>query len=362
MPTRVPTFTRLLAVSALSAAGIGTVLAPTGNARAAFDCASGPTYTVVSGDSWYAIAGRSGIGVRDVLAANGARLDDTIVPGDRLCLPDGVDHTAMCSSTYTVVSGDSWYAIARRSGTTPSELAASNGVGTDAALFPGDRICAPVATTGTAAPTSGGTYVVRRGDGWFRIADRSGVTVSDLLALNDARLGDLLLPGDEIALPAGARRTPALEALPAQGPCWYSDTWGAARDNGRSHRGTDVFTVRGQYVYAVAGGTLTGRVWAGSGRISGNAWTLTASDGTKYFYAHLADFAPDLSVGASVRAGQIIGWVGDTGNASSPHLHLEMRPGGGEPVNPYPLLRAAGGCNRGAPYTQPGGWVPDRVG
>ena len=94
---------------------------------------------------------------------------------------------------------------------------------------------------------------------------------------------------------------------------------------------------------------------------SGNAWWLTAADGsgTYYFYAHLADFAPGLSVGSCVEAGQIIGFMGNTGNSAFPHLHLEIHPGGGSAVNPYPLLRSLGGCKTGEQYRQPGGWIPD---
>jgi murein DD-endopeptidase MepM/ murein hydrolase activator NlpD len=152
----------------------------------------------------------------------------------------------------------------------------------------------------------------------------------------------------------------ALEALPTQGPCWYSDSWGHPRSGGRKHVGVDIFTVPGEYVYAVADGRLTLRKWAQPGNISGNAWRLTADNGTAYFYAHLSDFAPGLSTGSRVEAGQIIGWIGKTGNTTVDHLHFEIRPGGGSPVNPYPILQSqGGGCNRGTPYTQPGGWVPD---
>ena len=184
-----------------------------------------------------------------------------------------------------------------------------------------------------------------------------------LLAVNSAGSADGLMPGDVVALPEGADVPAAasvrLEAAPTQGPCGYADTWGAPRSGGRSHAGTDIFSRSGAYVYAVVDGRLTDRVWNGAGRNAGNAWTLTGPDGTRYFYAHLTDFAPEVGVGSYVEAGQIIGWLGGTGNASSPHLHFEIRPGGGAAVNPYGILRAQGGCNQGRPYTQPGGWVPD---
>jgi len=89
---------------------------------------------------------------------------------------------------------------------------------------------------------------------------------------------------------------------------------------------------------------------------------LTADNGSQFFYAHLFGFPPGLSQGSRVEAGQIIGWVGGTGNASAPHLHFEIRPGGGSPVDPNPILDAAGGCNGARPYTQPGGWIPETLG
>ncbi len=146
-----------------------------------------------------------------------------------------------------------------------------------------------------------------------------------------------------------------------RGPCWFSDDWGDPRGAGRRHEGTDLFAAPQSYVYAVVDGTLTRRTWDQPGQRSGNAWWLTAADGsgTYYFYAHLADFAPKLSVGSRVEAGEIIGFMGNTGNSAFPHLHFEVHPNGGRAVNPYPLLRQAGGCKTGEQYRQPDGWVPD---
>ena len=59
-----------------------------------------------------------------------------------------------------------------------------------------------------------------------------------------------------------------------------------------------------------------------------------------WYYAHLADFAPGLENGQRVEAGDLVGYVGDTGNAvgTPPHLHMELHPDGARPINPFPLL------------------------
>jgi murein DD-endopeptidase MepM/ murein hydrolase activator NlpD len=80
------------------------------------------------------------------------------------------------------------------------------------------------------------------------------------------------------------------------------------------------------------------------GALSGNSIRLTIGDGTYFFYAHLDGFAAGLSAGQSVRAGQVIGYLGATG-ATSNHLHFEVHPQGGAAVNPYPIVKAVDACN-----------------
>lgn len=357
--------------------GAGVHLAtPQTVAGAGFSCSDGPGYTVKSGDSWFGIADRVSVGVSSLLTANSATADDLLLVGDRLCLPAEADVAAACGQTYTVLAGDSWNRIAARSGVSTTGLTGANGVGSDARIHPGDRLCLPNGATnsGSSSSSSGSSavrsgvssYTIGRGDSWSAIAERADVSVRSLLQQNSASSGDLIVPGQVIALPAGATQPSSaptswveLDSAPTQGPCGYGDTWGEARSSIRRHQGVDIFSGNGAYVYATVDGRLSGRVWDGAGRNSGNAWTLTGADGTGFFYAHLRDFAPDLTVGSRVQAGQIIGWAGSTGNSSAPHLHFEIRPGGGAPVNPYPILRAQGGCNSGTPYTQPGGWVPN---
>jgi Peptidase family M23 len=145
-----------------------------------------------------------------------------------------------------------------------------------------------------------------------------------------------------------------LGAFPVQGPCSFTDTWGAPRSGGRVHEGVDIIAKSGQYVYAVVDGTLSKQAVDKPGGLSGNAWWLTTSDRSYYFYAHLSGFAPDLKVGSKVVAGQIIGYVGMTGNAAAPHLHFEIHPGGGSAINPTPSVKAVDGCKNTTPLPQPG--------
>jgi len=135
---------------------------------------------------------------------------------------------------------------------------------------------------------------------------------------------------------------PTLQAFPVQGRCGFSDTWQAARPGGRQHEGVDIIGARGLAIYAVNDGVIT-RMLTG-GALSGNSIRLTVADGTYFFYAHLDGFAAGLTVGQTVRAGQIIGYLGSTG-ATSNHLHFEVHPKGGAPVNPYPIVKAVDACN-----------------
>ena len=129
-----------------------------------------------------------------------------------------------------------------------------------------------------------------------------------------------------------------------QGPCYYGDTWTAARGNGRVHLGVDIAAKEGNALYAVVSGTVTKVYSPQSDALAGNGLRIARPDGTYVFYAHLSSLAPGIAVGSAVSAGQLVGYVGKTGNAGVPHLHLEVHPGGGSAVNPYPIVKAIGAC------------------
>lgn len=127
---------------------------------------------------------------------------------------------------------------------------------------------------------------------------------------------------------------------PVTGTVTFTNDWQAPRSGGTLHEGTDVIAPRGTPSVAVVDGEIK---WA-VGAKSGYAIWLEDEDGNEYFYAHFDSWAhTDAAVGAKrdVLAGEVIGYVGDTGNALGwPHLHFEIHPDGGPPVNPYPSIYA----------------------
>jgi murein DD-endopeptidase MepM/ murein hydrolase activator NlpD len=122
-----------------------------------------------------------------------------------------------------------------------------------------------------------------------------------------------------------------------------SDTWGAARGEGRQHEGVDIMAPQGAPVLAAADGEIV-RFW-NSERGGVTVYQADDSGQLVYYYAHLSAYADNLKEGDRVRQGDVIGYVGATGNATTPHLHFEIqrtpdarRWWNGRAVNPYPYL------------------------
>lgn len=113
----------------------------------------------------------------------------------------------------------------------------------------------------------------------------------------------------------------------------FTNSFGAPRSGGRSHRGTDMFAPMEEPIYAVESGVVS----VDERGLGGKQIFLRASSGRAYYYAHLSGF--NVSDGSSVEQGQLIAFNGNSGNArgTSPHLHIQIYPNGyrGGVVNPY---------------------------
>lgn len=189
-----------------------------------------------------------------------------------------------------------------------------------------------------------GTEVKGGADGVFGVA--TTVAISNFQAargLNQSKVLDVNTAVALALIPTlESLGLPTLQVFPMQGRCGFTDTWGQARSEGRSHEGTDVIGARGLALYATNDGIIS-RMSTG-GRLGGNAIYVKLPNGTYFYYAHLDSFAPGMATGVPVKAGQIIGYVGSTGT-TTPHLHFEVHPFGGAAVNPYAILKAADACN-----------------
>lgn len=121
--------------------------------------------------------------------------------------------------------------------------------------------------------------------------------------------------------------------LPEQG---LTDTWGAARSQGRSHEGIDIFAPRGTPIQSTTQGIVRK---VGENNLGGRVVVVVGPGGAGHYYAHLEDYA-DISPNDWVNVGDIIGYVGDSGNAKGtpPHVHYGIYINGSA-VNPYPLLQ-----------------------
>lgn len=123
-------------------------------------------------------------------------------------------------------------------------------------------------------------------------------------------------------LAAEHRRTATAWVCPVAGASFVND-WAFPRTGDRRHEGTDLFAPRGTDVAAVTGGIVT-RTTADRPTRLGGITVSVSSGGDRQYYAHLQAIRPGLAVGDEVAAGDLLGWVGTTGNArgTPPHLHL----------------------------------------
>ena len=155
-------------------------------------------------------------------------------------------------------------------------------------------------------------------------------------------------PAPVTSVPAGAPASALL--MPVQGvqPSELVDTFNQTRGGTRIHEALDIMAPRGREVVAVADGKVVKLFNSKQGGLT--VYQFDLSERYAYYYAHLDRYAAGLTEGKTLKRGELIGYVGSTGNANpdAPHLHFaifelgpEKRWWEGRPINPYPLLRGA---------------------
>lgn len=244
---------------------------------------------------------------------------------------------------YTVVEGDTIEDIARRYGVSTETLLYVNDMYADDILQIGQELLIPT--------MDALVYTVAEGDTMWGIADAFSADFDEIVAANPDVNADALQPGDILFIPGGTppsrrtavasrggSRTPAatgtFEIWPVSANVsdWFG--WRVHPVTGvwHLHDGIDLDASYGTPVAAVASGTVTTAGWLGG---YGNAVKIDHGDGIMTMYAHLSEVA--VSPGEWVEAGELIGYVGSTGNSTGPHLHFTVLVWG-EPVDPWGWL------------------------
>lgn len=144
-------------------------------------------------------------------------------------------------------------------------------------------------------------------------------------------------PSTPATTPAQPPAPPGTMMCPVDGATAYRDSWGESRPGGRGHTGVDMMSPIGTPLVAIENGVISNPNWHYAGGIG---LYVDGDSGDQWYYAHLSAYAPGIQAGTRVAAGQLIGYVGDTGNAASPHLHLARILSSGQYINPYPVVAA----------------------
>jgi LysM repeat protein len=305
-------------------------------------------HVVVRGETLSKIARQYGASMSAIASANSLSDPDLIRVGQRLVVaggisggaiaPEPVDSSGEPTSSdrsgrfHIVKKGESLSSIAAQyQGMTAEQIAEANGI-LDGRIYTGTRLFLD-GSGYVAKPVAGETvYTVKRGDRLADIARAHGVSPSTLASKNGISDPNLIRAGQQLTVPSGGQWQ-----CPVPGSTFFND-WGFPRGGGtRYHEGNDLFTDHGAPVYA----PVPGKVTHTEGTIGGKQFVLEGTDGVRYIGTHMSDYGSSGEVGS----GQIIGYIGTSGNArgTKPHLHFGMSAPNGVVVNPYPSL-ITNGC------------------
>ncbi len=292
-------------------------------------------HVVAAGETLGSIAAQYGASTNSIASLNELADVNLLQVGQRLQIPGatGSQGGGGPIGHHVVARGETLGSIAARYGIGVDQLAKANGITNTSVIYVGARLSLS-GDTYVAEPTAGSTatHTVVAGDTVGTIARTYGVAAADIVSANGLSNANVIRVGQSLNIPGGGG---GAWVCPVRGASYVND-WGFPRSGGRFHEGNDLFAARGTEVVAPVGGTAK----LITGTIGGLQFHLYGDDGVKYIGTHLDGFGRS----GRVEAGQVIGYVGDTGNARGgpPHLHFEMHPDDNGPVNPFPTLQKNG--------------------
>ena len=270
------------------------------------------TYRVQAGDNFSAIAAMYGLSLDELRSLNPLRSNDLLIIGEILFLPGTIDPPVV-SEERTLWESDSVQYAAAKLGVTPHTLIANHGwVEPDQWLGDG--------TTWNIPFREGLLITVQTGDTLRSIANAHGVDMDLILAdpANGVDDPNAIVIGQEIILPFSM---PSF-GWPATGE--LTDPFGLCRswDCSYRHRGLDIALDIYVPIVAAADGVVT---FVGGDSALGLGWYIEIDHGNDWAttYAHLSEFA--VFEGQEVSRGEVIGYNGNTGYSTGPHLHFEVR-------------------------------------
>lgn len=304
-------------------------------------------HVVDTGETLHEIASAYGATASAIAEANSLANPNLILPGQEVLIPttrkkspgggstssgDGeIESSSSRSGRFHIVQrGESLDSIAGQySGMSPDELAAANGI-VNGTVYTGTRLFLDGPAFVGEGSGGSASYVVQSGDRLGDIAARHSTNISTLADLNGLSDVNAIRSGQTLAVPGGSNWV-----CPVDGARYFND-WGFPRGGSRFHEGNDLFAEIGAPVRAPVSGTVE----LIEGTVGGLQFNLYGDDGIKYLGSHLD--APGET--GEVSAGDIVGYVGTSGNArgTSPHLHFGMYRDGAA-INPYPSL-VSNGC------------------
>ena len=297
-------------------------------------------HVVKQGDTLSRIASSYGSSVTALVERNGITNPNLIRIGQNIVISGSGTSGGSSTSTpapsanpnvrsgayHIVKKGEKLDAIAANHGVPSSQIAKANGI-LNGVVYVNTRLFLDGPEYVAKGTEGEFIYTVKNGDRLGDIAAANGTNISTLVSLNNISNPNLIRSGQELLIPSGQRWVCPVDNAR------FSNGWGFPRGGGaRWHEGIDLFTTHGAPVYAPVSGTVEFK----TGPLGGHQFNLDGDDGVEYIGSHMSEFGKS----GKVHAGEIVGYVGNTGNAvgTSPHLHFGMYLEGGVVINPYPTL------------------------